>query len=149
MRDGAQPFLLAGAAMSAAAALVHLGCIAFGAPWYRALGAGEQIARMAEAGHWYPTVVTLFIAAVLSGWSAYALSGAGLIRRLPLLRAALCAITAVYLLRGLAFPLLMPHFPGNGPVFWAVSSGICLLIGLVHLVGTWQAWPRLARVIAR
>lgn len=143
MRTVAQPFLVAGAAMSAAAAIAHLGCIVFGAAWYRVLGAGEQMARMAEAGHWYPTAVTLAIATLLMAWSAYALSGAGLIPRLPLLRSGLCAITAAYLLRGLAFPVLMPHFPDNGPVFWWVSSGICLLMGLVHLVGLWQAWPQL------
>jgi hypothetical protein len=138
------PWLLTGGALSATAALLHLGCIAFGAPWYRALGAGEGIARMAEAGHWYPTAVTLFITLMLTVWALYALSGAGVIRRLPLLRLGLCAITAVYLVRGLAFPLLMPYFPGNSLAFWLTSSAICLGIGAVHLVGLRQVWARVA-----
>lgn len=136
-------FLIAAGVLDAVAALVHLGCIAFGAPWYRVLGAGEQMARMADAGHWYPTVATLVISAMLSAWSLYAFSGAGVIGRLPFLRVVLCAITGVYLLRGLAFPVLMPYFRGNSATFWAVSSGICLVFGIVHLIGLRHAWSRL------
>lgn len=129
--------------MSALAALAHLGCIVFGGDWYRALGAGERMAQMAEAGLWYPAVVTLGISAVLLCWALYALSGAGLVRRLPLLRVVLCIITVVYLLRGVVFVPLMPLFPGNSVTFWWVSSAICLVIGLVHLIGLRRAWARL------
>ncbi len=143
MADSRNPFLIAGAALSALAALLHLGCIAFGAPWYRFLGAGEQMAQMASNGHWYPTVVTLVIAAVLSVWSLFALSGAGVIRKLPFVRLALCAITGVYLLRALAFPVLTPYFPDNSAAFWLWSSGICFVFGIVHFIGLRQVWRRL------
>lgn len=136
-------FLVVGAALSALAALVHLACIAFGGPWYRALGAGERMAQLAESGHWYPSVAAAVIAAVLLSWGAYALSGAGVIRRLPFLRTVLCGVTAVYLLRGVAFVPLMPLFPGNSIAFWLVSSAICLAFGVVHLVGLRQVWARL------
>lgn len=136
-------FLVIGATLSALAALLHLGCIAFGAPWYRFLGAGEQMAQMDLAGHWYPTVATLVIATMLLVWSLYALSGAGVIRKLPLTRLALCAITCVYLLRGVAFAPLMAYFPGNSTAFWVWSSAICLAFGVVHLVGLRQVWTRL------
>lgn len=136
-------FLLAGAALSTVAALLHLGCIVFGASWYRALGAGEAMAQLAAAGHPRPTLFALFIASVLLLWACYALSGAGAIRRLPLLKPALCAITAIYLLRGLGFVLLKPYFPGNSLSFWLISSAICLGLGLVHLVGLKQRWHRL------
>ena len=101
------------------------------------------MAALAEADHWYPTVVTALIAGVLLVWALYALSGAGVIRRLPLLRTVLCGVTAVYLLRGVAFVPLMPLFPGNSATFWVVSSAICLAFGLVHLAGLRQAWSRL------
>lgn len=143
MRSTPDRFLLAGATLSALAALLHLGCIAFGGPWYRVLGAGERMARMAEAGHWYPTVAALVIAGVLLVWAAYALSGAGAIRKLPLTRLALCLITGVYLLRGIAFPLLMPYFPGNSTAFWIASSATCLLFGVIHLIGLRRVWHRL------
>ena len=136
-------YLIVGAALSATAALIHLGCIVFGGSWYRFLGAGERMARMAEHGHWYPAAVAAAIATVLLIWSLYALSGAGAIRRLPLLKIALCGITAVYIGRGLAFVPLMPLFPGKSLTFWVVSSGICLAIGLVHFAGVRHAWARL------
>ena len=136
-------FLIAGAALSALAAVLHLGCIVFGAPWYRFLGAGEQMAQMDLAGHWYPTVATLVITVILLVWSLYALSGAGVIRKLPLTRLALCAITGVYVLRGVAFTPLMAYFPGKSTTFWFWSSAICLSIGVVHLVGLRQVWARL------
>ena len=143
MKRTPNKFLVTGAILSAIAALLHLGCIAFGAPWYRFLGAGEQMAQMDLAGHWYPTVVTLAISSILLLWSAFALSGAGVIPRLPLTRLALCAITAVYLLRGVGFAVLMPYFPDNSAAFWFWSSAICLAFGVVHLIGLRQAWSHL------
>lgn len=142
MRRTSNPFLISAGILSGFAALLHLGCIAFGASWYRLLGAGERMAQMELAGHWYPPVAALVIAVVLSVWSLYALSGAGVIGRLPLLRLMLCVITGIYLARGAAFPLLMPYFPGNSAMFWATTSGICLAIGLIHWVGLRRAWPR-------
>jgi hypothetical protein len=143
MHSSRNSFLIIGAALSALATLLHVGCIIFGAPWYRFLGAGERMARMAAAGYWYPTLLTSVMVALLSVWSLYALSGAGVIRRLPLVRPALCIITSIYLLRAVAFAPFHPYFPGNSRSFWLWSSAICLVIGVVHLVGLWQAWPRL------
>jgi hypothetical protein len=113
----------------------------FGAHWYRFLGAGEQLA---EQGHWYPIVVTGTITFILLLWACYALSGAGVIRRLPLTRLALVLISSILLLRGLAFIWLMPLFPGNSLLFWLVSSAICLLLGTLFAVGSWQQWPKLS-----
>jgi hypothetical protein len=131
----ANPWLLSAAAATALAALAHLACIAIGPTAYLTMGAGPRMAELAEAGHWYPPVITVVIAGMLFVWSAYALSGAGLIRRLPLLRTILIAITAVFLLRGFARPVLEPHFPGNSETFWFWSSAICLAIGAVHAIG--------------
>ena len=80
---------------------------------------------------------------VLLAWAAYALSGAGLISRLPFTKAALLAITAVYLARAVSFPLLRPVFPENSTTFWLVSSGFCLFIGLVHAYGVASRWAAL------
>ena len=133
-------FLVAGGVLSALAALLHLGCIVFGAPWYRFLGAGEQMARLAEAGSPHPTRMALLIAGMLMVWSAYAFSGAGVLPRLPLLRTVLCVITFIYLARAVAFPAIMPMFPGTSLTFWLTSSAICAVFGIVHLIGLWQVW---------
>ena len=132
--------LTIGASLSALAALAHLACIAIGAPAYRVMGAGEGMARAAEAGKLRPSLVTLAVASALFVAAACALSGAGVIRPLPFTKPALALICAVYLGRAVAFPLLKPAFPGNSDTFWFVSSGICGVLGLVHLYGTWMLW---------
>lgn len=136
-------FLLLGAALSAMAAALHFACLIWGAPLFRLLGAGEPIARMAEKGHWYASFIAFAIGTLLSIWAAYALSGAGLLIKLPFVQLVLSAITAIYLLRAVAFPLLKPAFPENSDTFWLITSGICLLIGLLHLVGLRQVWNQL------
>jgi hypothetical protein len=142
----AHSFLIVGAALSAIAALLHIGCIVFGASWYRYFGAGERMARLAASGSIYATLITSVIASVLLVWALYALSGANVIPRLPFTRLALCAITAVYLLRGGAGLLLAVFAPGEqGVRFWFWSSVICLGIGAVYLVGTQQAWLQLSQ----
>ncbi|MGI2172153.1 hypothetical protein ACROAE_18490 [Shewanella sp. MF05960] len=136
--------LIIGAFFSAVAALAHLGCIIFGGDWYRFFGAGEQMAKMAEAGESYPTVVTSVIVIILSIWSIYGLSGARIIGKLPLVRTALVLISSIYVLRGLVFVALMPIFPENSITFWLVSSTICLSIGVLYSVGTYQSWSNLS-----
>jgi len=142
LTTGAQA-LIVGASFSAAAAFAHLACVVFGAPAYRFMGAGERMVRAVEAGKLQPTLVTLAISGVLVVWAAYALGGAGVIGLLPFSNLALPAICAVYLGRAVAFPLLKPAFPENSRTFWLVSSGICLLIGLVHLYGVISIWHAL------
>jgi hypothetical protein len=141
--DPGSTALIAGAVLSTLAAAGHLACVVFGPKAYRFMGAGERMARAVEAGKLRPTLVTLALAAMLLAWAAYALSGAGLIAPLPLTRLALLAITAVYLGRALAFPLLRPAFPENSTTFWLVSSGVCLVIGSVHAFGLASRWAAL------
>jgi len=64
-------FLLIAGTLSAVAAILHLACIYFGAPWYRFFGAGEQMAVLAEQGSIQPTMITSSIVLVLSVWSLY------------------------------------------------------------------------------
>ncbi|WP_448246143.1 hypothetical protein [Thalassotalea agariperforans] len=136
--------LMFGALFSAFAALAHVGCIVFGGDWYRFFGAGEEMALMAEAGDAYPTIVTSVIVLILSIWSLYGLSGAGIIAKLPLIRIALVIISSIYILRGVSFVFLMPMLPENSLVFWLVSSTICLSIGMLYSIGTYQSWSKLS-----
>ena len=144
MRNAGQAWLIAGAVLSGAAALLHLAVIAGGPSWYRFFGAGEGMARMAEKGMATPALITVGIALLLATWSAYALAGAGLIPRLPLMRTALVAITGIYLLRGL---VLLPALAINGgrvDPFTLWSSLIVLVYGITYAAGTFLAWPALA-----
>lgn len=140
------PWLMAAGIATLAAAALHVACIVGGPDWYRALGAGEPMARAAERGSATPTLITAVIATILALWAAYAFSGAGFVARLPLLRLGLVAITAVLLLRGLVLfypPLLRRPDLSGSFILW--SSLIVLALGLLYAIGTWQAWSQLSK----
>ncbi len=145
MREGGGWLAVAGS-LGLCAGLAHLATIAGGPAWYRTMGAGERIARAAERGEAFPALVTVGIALILAAWAVYAAaSGAGLIMRLPLVRTAMIAITAVCLARGMVlfWPAVLRR-PDLSPAFLFCSSAICLAIGLVHAVGIWRVGPLLA-----
>ncbi|PHS13577.1 MAG: hypothetical protein COA86_17150 [Kangiella sp.] len=133
-------YLIFAGIFSTSAALIHVGCIYFGASWYRFFGAGEQMAIWAEQGNIKSTIITSGITLVLSIWSAYAFSAAGLIIKLPLVKLAMIAITTIYLVRGVGGLFLMSNPMGRSPEFWLWSSLICLVIGLCHFLGLKQVW---------
>ena len=99
---------------------------------------------MAEAGWIRPHLITLGIASILALWAAYAFAGARLLPRLPLMRLALVTITSIYLLRGLAAVPVLLWRPHAADAFLIWSSLIVLIFGIVHGVGTWQAWTALS-----
>jgi hypothetical protein len=135
--------LIVAGTLSAVAAILHLGCIYFGASWYRFFGAGEQMALLSEQGSIQPTLITSGIVLVLSIWSMYAFSAAGLIFKLPIIRLALILITLIYLARGIAGFFLINSPMGRSPEFWVWSSVICLSFGIIHLIGLKQQWANL------
>jgi len=138
------PWLIAGGILSLAASLLHIGIILGGPGWYRFFGAGEYMARAAERGSAEPAIVAAAIASVLAIWALYAFSGAGFIRRLPLLRTGLVIIASIYLLRAAAALPIFAFRPAAANAFLAWSSLIVLVYGLCYAVGTWIAWPGLS-----
>lgn len=154
MRNG-ERWLGWGALLTGAASLLHVAIIFGGPDWYRFFGAGERMARLSARGSPYPTVITAGIASVLGLWALYGLSGAGVIRRLPLLRLALVLIAGVYLARGtLGIPaVLLVEGPYADELkgrmtFMAVSSLICLFLGFCYAFGAARVWRRPRRATA-
>jgi hypothetical protein len=148
-------WLRQGALLTGAASLLHLGIIFGGPDWYRFFGAGERMARLSARGSPYPTLITAGIALILGLWALYGLSGAGVIRRLPLLRLALVLIAGVYLARGtLGIPAVLFV---DGPytdelkgrmTFMIVSSLICIFLGFCFASGAARVWRQPRRTTA-
>lgn len=134
------PWLLAGGLLNATAAALHLAIIAGGPSWYLFFGAGRRMAWLAAHHSPRPALIATAIAAVLALWAAYALSGAGVIRRLPLLRLGLIAITTIYLLRAAALPMMLQTMPGRSPAFLVWSSIVVLMFGIIHAIGLARGW---------
>jgi hypothetical protein len=74
----------------------------------------------------------------------YALSGAGSIRRLPLLRLGLAGISSLYLLRGLFIILtgleLLGFLKGRILIQGVISHLVFLAAGIAYAVGTFLNW---------
>lgn len=136
-------YLFAGGFLSALGAVAHLACIVGGPAWYRRLGAGERMVRMIEHRSAVPALITIGIASALFGFAAYALSGGGVLVRLPLLRPVLSAITALYFGRAAALPVLFRLMPDRTIPFLIWSSLIVFGIGSVHGIGLFLAWREL------
>ncbi len=128
---------------SLAAALTHIWAIFSGPAAYASLGAPPDVVASAEAGTWYAPTITAFIAAVLMVWAAYAVSAAGHLPRLFLLRTALIAIAAVLILRGLVIVPAWFVMAGQLTPFIIWSSLICLGLGALYAIGIIAGWKHL------
>jgi putative oxidoreductase len=145
-----KPLIIAGI-LSMLAAILHIGVIIGGPAWYRFFGAGEGMARMAEKGMAYPAIATAVIALVLFIWAAYAFSGAGVITRLPLLKAGLVVISLIFVARGVFGIVLMnsvehPSFSElqARPIFLLVTSIICFVCAFFYILGSVKRWDLLS-----
>ncbi len=139
-------WLKLGGILSFVVALLHVLIIFIGAPAYRYFGAGEDMATATESGSAVPALLTFALVAVFAIWGFYGLSGAGVIRRLPLLKIALILIGAVYTLRGVAvFQQLFRIAASSAEVTprEIVFSLFSLIIGLAYLTGTVTNWRSL------
>jgi hypothetical protein len=139
-------WLKLGGILSFAVALLHLVIIFIGAPAYRYFSAGEDMAKSAESGSAFPAVLTLVLVSVFAVWGFYGLSGAGVIRRLPLLKISLILIGAIYTLRGVAVFLQLFRIATSAAEVAPreiVFSLVSLIIGLAYLIGTVTSWRSL------
>jgi hypothetical protein len=128
--------LLLAAGCSAVVALLHVAILLVGPPWYRWFGASSLAQQIESGSALGPTLLTLAVAALFVVWTGYGLSGAGVIRRLPLLRVGLYVIAAIYVLRGVQVLLEVPAaVHGRMPARFAVFSAFSALAGAAYLVG--------------
>jgi hypothetical protein len=137
-------WLKLGGILSFAVALLHVVVIFVGASAYRYFGAGEEMATAAESGSAFPALLTFVLVAVFAVWGFYGLSGARVIRRLPLLKIALLLIGAIYTLRGVAVFQQLFQIAASSAEAAAprdiVFSSVSLIIGLAYLIGTILNW---------
>ena len=89
--------------------------------------------------------MTLVLASLFVVFAAYGLSGAGVMRRLPLLMGVRLLIGGL-IVRGLSIVGQMAQYlstPGSSPLRVVLYSLIALVAGLCYLSGTLQGWEHL------
>jgi hypothetical protein len=127
-------------------AAIFQAAIAFVPQWSAAFGAVDALVSNP------PLLLTLglLVALLLVIFGLYGLSGAGVFRRLPLLRFGLLAIGLLYIIVGINFPFqvmaMLGILPSAGPIpipIVLVSLG-ALVAGLAYLIGLAVSWKRLS-----
>ncbi|VVS95624.1 hypothetical protein [Desulfoluna spongiiphila] len=147
MRKPGNPCLVVAGWCSVSIAALHVAIILGGGDWYRFVGAGKNMAAMAENGSWIPMGLTLTIILIFLMFGLYAFSGAGYVRSLPFTKAALVVTSCVYLTRGIgSIPVIVfvehPYLADMTTriVFVFVSSVLSLIIGVLYGIGTLALW---------
>ena len=140
----AKRYLIFTGLLALAGALLHIAIMMGGPAWYDFFGAPEGLVHMARAGNFRAPISCLVIASILSVFAAYAFSGAGLVKRLPLLRPTMALIATVLILRGLVFAPVILRRPEllsgicdcrSIDTFIVVTSLICLAMGIGFAIG--------------
>lgn len=127
--------LTAAALMAVVTALAHMSCIFLGASCYKAQLAPPLIVRSAVEGTLVAPIGTILVSSLFLACALFAISGAGMIRRLPLTRIALMTISIVCLVRGLATIPLFLYAPALTSTFDIVAGGIWFVVGCLYLYG--------------
>lgn len=143
-------FLLILAGVLSFCAAFFQAVIAFVPEWSAAFGSGDALASNP------PLLLTLglLVALVLVIFGLYGLSGAGVIRRLPLLRLGLLVIGLLYLLVGINFIFqllaVLGILPSTQPVpiYQSLVSFGALVASLAYLIGLTVSWNRLSIKLA-
>ena len=143
-------YLLILAGVLSFCAAIFQAVIGFVPKWSAAFGAGGLASN--------PTLLlalSLLVALLLVLFGLYGLSGAGLIRRLPLLRLMLLVIGLLYSLVGVNFIFqvlaMLGILPASGPIpihVVLVSLG-AFVAALAYLIGLAVGWKRLSNKPAR
>ncbi|MGQ0595554.1 MAG: hypothetical protein ACT4QB_23840 [Gammaproteobacteria bacterium] len=142
MRVHGWMLLLLAASVSFFVAILHVVIVLVGPSAYTFFG-GERLARLALSGSFSPALQTLSLAAIHALFGLYGLSGAGVIRRLPLLTVGLFAIGGMYAFRGLSAiqqGLQILQDPDSLPFRVLFYSLVFFATGCAYIAGTVKRW---------
>ncbi|MFL0670257.1 MAG: hypothetical protein ACJLS3_02125 [Erythrobacter sp.] len=135
-----------------AGALLHMGVLLAGPRWIAFVGAPPAVVESAANGTLLAPASTLGIAALLATLAFYALSAAGTLPRLPLVRSVLALFAAIFVVRGLIIvpALLQGRVNWAAPVdlFIIVSSALILTLGVALCLGLFGLHRSAARLRA-
>jgi hypothetical protein len=127
--------LISSGIIASASAIWHLLCIWGGSSWFTFARAPQQIIDSAHQGTLLAPIATIIVASLMFACTIFALSGAGLIRKVPLLKSALITIAILCTLRGL---IAIPAFvTSTGLDVWQiVASTVWFYVGICFIAGS-------------
>jgi hypothetical protein len=128
-------FLVLAALIAIGNAVAHMSCIYIGPDCYAAQLAPPQLIESAKSGTYLAPVSAIVISVIFVIWGLFALSAAGIIRKLPLLKFAIYAISTLCIIRGI-LPLQQwlrhPEKVSDAAFYYGIAW---LITGLLFLLG--------------
>jgi hypothetical protein len=131
--------LMVAAGIGLFGALIHFVAPWYGPEWYAYWHAPREVVESARNGTWLAPLSTMAVGAAMLAAGLYALSAAGAIRRLPLLKPALVVLSVLCVLRAsivIPFLILAPQRLG---AFDLAAAAVWLTAGLGFLYGLVRA----------
>jgi hypothetical protein len=127
--------LVLAAFIAMATAIAHMSCIFLGPECYSAQMAPSIIVESAINGTYLAPVGTVIASSIFAVLGLYALSGAGVIRKLPLLKYVIYVVATLCIIRGILPLQLWLRHPDkvNDIVFY--TGIVWFLTGLLFLFG--------------
>lgn len=116
-------------------AVAHIIGLFWAQEMYDYTGVGENMQRNAEIHPLLPTAITIFVTIFFFIFGLYGLSGAGIIKKLPLLTTGVFTIAAIYLMRGIVGIVINIGFESSFQWHHLLFSFCALAIGLLYLSG--------------
>lgn len=128
-------FLVLAALIAIGTAVAHMSCIFIGAECYAVQMAPSQIIESAKNGTYLAPIAAILVSAIFVVLGLYALSGAGVIRKLPFLKFTVYAGAMLCIIRGVLPLQLWLRHPEkvNDIVFYA--GVVWFITGLLYLFG--------------
>jgi len=127
--------LISVAALAFFTALSHMSCIVLGPECYRAQMAPESLIELSKSAPWRAALETTLVSLLFVTTAVYCLSGAGVIRKVPLLKPAIITISVLCTLRGLATLPLSMLFPEHVTTFSIIAGTLWFLAGVFCITG--------------
>ena len=116
-------------------ALAHMSCIVLGPQCYAFQMAPPPVVESAKAGTLLAPIGTTIVSSIFVVFALYALSGASVIRRLPLLNIGIYTISGLCIVRGLLGIQLWVRHPELVNTFSSIANFVWFITGLLFLVG--------------
>lgn len=121
-------------------AIAHIICLFNAQYFFEVTGVGENMRRNAEIHPLLPYAMTIFVSVIFFIFGLYGISGAGKIRKLPLLKVGIFTIATIYLIRGVVGAIANIAFESSFQWYHLLFSICALGIGLSYLSGGLRKW---------
>jgi len=128
-------FLVLAALFAIGTAIAHTSCIFIGPECYAAQMAPPQIVESAINGTYLAPIGTIFASSIFVVLGLYALSGAGVIRKLPLLKFTIYTVATLCIIRGILPLQLWLRHPEKVDDITFYTGIVWLVAGLLYLFG--------------